>query len=83
MNNTTHLPRIERKAKEYAALFKYGSDYKQPAYLDGANAEFNRAAPVVKALYLAIGALAMEGGNDETVDELKQILETYKNEVTK
>lgn len=50
MSTPNPLARIEREAKEYAALFKYGSEYRQPAYSDGALAQMNRAAPVVKVL---------------------------------
>lgn len=50
MSTPNPLTRLEREAKEYAALFKYGREYRQPAYSDGAIAQMNRAAPVVKAL---------------------------------
>lgn len=76
-NPTPPPPRIEREAKEYTAQFKYGSEYRQTAYLDGGAAEYTRAAPVVKALEKMYKDYHEFMTYKERMD-LKQILETYK-----
>mgnify|MGYP001558745433 CR=1 FL=1 len=78
-SNDNHFPRLEREANEYAASFKYGIEYRQPAYLQGAAAEHSRAAPVVKALEEIVERELCR--TSALHEALKRLLETYKADV--
>lgn len=85
MSNNPTPPRIEREARKYATSqadvnSRQDCSYCIPDYLKGAEREFNRAAPVVKALEKMYKDYHEFMTYKERMD-LKQILQTYKADV--
>lgn len=67
--------RIEADADNYSKLFKYGGDYRKPAYSDGALHEAGRAQELVDALKL-IEQMSDTGDYWIAVQRMKSIAST-------
>lgn len=92
MSNNPTPTRIEREATRYAKGISISCHYPEDnwtiteavkiearnGYDAGCQAEFDRAAPVVKALFAALGILELNQIEPEIAEEFRKVLQTYK-----
>lgn len=80
----TNEERIKADAEAYARQFKYGFDYRKPAYIDGATAENSRTQVLVDFIQEIIdfppaqSKAAMSEWIDKYRDEARVLLEQWK-----
>ena len=70
---------IEKEAKEYAAQFKYGEEYRELGYEDGATVWATKYEDIIKELQLAIDHRVDGRITSGHTEHLIRVLKEYNN----